>query len=126
MDPNADMLVGSFGITIDGGGSPITTGYKGDVQVPYDCVITGWTLTSDQIGSIQIDVWDCIYANYAPIASDSICGAVRPNITIGRKATDSALVGWDKQVSNGDILAFNVDSCDTITRATLVIRVVRL
>ena len=53
--------IGAVGIVIDGGGSVITTGVKGFVQVPFACTITGWTLLSTDAsataGSIVIDVW---------------------------------------------------------------------
>ena len=117
---------GTFGITIDGGGTAITTGIKGDVTIPYACTITEMTILADQTGSIVIDVWKDTYANYPPTDADSITSAAPVTISSAVKATDSTLTGWTTSVSAGDTIRFNVDSAATITRATLVIKVTKL
>lgn len=44
------------GITIDGGGSVITTGSKGYARVPNSGTITGYTLLAKESGDIIMDV----------------------------------------------------------------------
>lgn len=112
---------GSFGITIDGGGSAITTGQKGYVTIPYDMTITGWDILADQSGSIVIDVWKDTYANFPPIVGDSIAGTEKPTLSSAQKNQDTSLSTWTTSVSQGDIIGFNVDSAATVTRVTLVI-----
>jgi len=108
---------------IDGGGSAITTGEKGHLEIPFDCEIQRVTLLADQSGSIKIDIWKDIYANFPPDDADSICGGNEPEISSAQKYQDATLSGWTKTINAGDILAFNVDSCATITRVTLALKV---
>src|SRR5262249_22209009 len=42
--------------TIDGGGSAVTTGAKGQISIPFACTVTGWVITSDASGSAVVDV----------------------------------------------------------------------
>lgn len=113
----------TVGITIDGGGSQITTGIKGYVQVPVAATIISWTILADQSGAIVIDVWKDIYNNFPPDNSDAIPGTDEPEITAsGVKATSSSLGGWTTtSIAAGDCIGFNVDSCTSITRATLML-----
>ncbi len=50
---------GSIGVVIDGAGASPTTGSKGYIVAPYDCVITSWTILADVTGSAQITVKKC-------------------------------------------------------------------
>ncbi|GAI34200.1 unnamed protein product, partial [marine sediment metagenome] len=65
---------------IDGGGSAITTGEKGHLEIPFACTIQAWTLVADQAGAIKIDVWRDTYANFPPTNEDSLCGGHEPEI----------------------------------------------
>ena len=111
----------SIGISIDGGGSPISTGVKGYVQVPFAGTITRWTLLADQVGSIVLDVWKDSFANAPPTISDSITGSEKPTLSSEQDAEDAALTTWMTTVTAGDVFGFNVDSADTLTRVTLVV-----
>lgn len=116
---------GVIGITIDGGGSAITTGVKGYVEVPYACTITGWTLVADQSGSIVIDVWKDTYANAPPTVADTIAGSEKPTLASVQKNQDLTLSTWTTTVTAGDIIGFNVDSASTVTRVTLTLKVTK-
>jgi hypothetical protein len=111
---------------IDGGGSPITTGIKGDLTVPFDCVIEEWTLLADASGSIVMDIWKDTYANYPPTAADTITGSAKPTISAAAKGQSSTLTGWTTTITAGDILRFNVDSTSGLTRITLSLKVRRV
>ena len=50
-------FVFKIGITIDGGGSPFTTGVKGYASSPIAGTITRARVMADQSGSVVIDVW---------------------------------------------------------------------
>lgn len=113
------------GITIDGGGSAITTGTKGFITVPYPCTITQVTMLADQSGSAVVDIWKDTYANYPPTVADTITAAAKPTISTAIKSQDSTLTGWTASVAAGDVIGFNVDSASVITRLTLVLRVSR-
>jgi len=112
---------------IDGGGSAIEAGNKGHLEVPFACTITGWTLAADQSGAIKIDVWRDTYANFPPANGDSLCNSHEPEIAAsGDNAQDLDLADWTSvALVAGDWLAFYVDSCATITRVTLSLRVTK-
>lgn len=125
MSPSGAPVVRSIGITIDGGGSAITTGVKGDVRVPFACTITEAALLLDQSGSIVIDVWKDTTANYPPTDADSITASAPPTVTAATNSVDTTLTGWTTAVAAGDTIRFNVDSATTATRATLTIKCVQ-
>lgn len=112
----------AFGITIDGGGSAITTGVKGDITVPFNGTINSWYLVADQTGNIEIDVWKDIFANYPPTVADSIAGSEKPTLLGASSNSDTNLTTWTSSVSIGDVVRFNVNSASTITRVNLIIR----
>ena len=113
----------SITFVIDGGGSAITTGIKGDLEIPFACVIARVTMIADQSGSIVVDIWKDTYANYPPTDADSITASAPPTITTATKSQDSTLTGWTKAIATGDILRYNVDSCATIEKCTLALKV---
>lgn len=110
---------------IDGGGDAITTGIKGFIEMPFAGTIASVTLLADQSGSVTIDIWKDTYANFPPTDADSITASAVPAISSATKSQDSTLTGWTKTFSKGDIIAFNVDSCATITRVTVALKVTR-
>jgi hypothetical protein len=122
-DANFPLITLTF--IIDGGGSAITTGQKGHLEIPFACTLTAWTLAADVAGAIVIDVWKDTYANFPPTDADAMPGAGKePTIAAtNQKAQDTDISDWTtKAIAAGDILAFNVDSCTTITRVTLSLK----
>ena len=112
---------------IDGGGAAIETGEKGYLEIPFDATVEEWRLLAGTVGDITIDVWKDSYSNFPPSNADAMPGAGNePSITAGRKAESTDLSAWtETDISKGDILAFNVDSCGTIERCTLSMSVRR-
>jgi len=110
---------------IDGGTVAITTGEKGHLDIPFDCTITGWVLLSDQSGSIVIDVWRDTYDNFPPTVADTIAGSEKPTLSSAQNNQDLDLGTWTTSVTAGDILAFNVESCTSVTRIILTITATR-
>jgi hypothetical protein len=117
--------VATVTFVIDGGGSAIATGIKGDLEIPFACTINQATLLADQSGSIVVDIWKDTYANFPPTVADTITASAKPTISSATKAQDATLTGWTTAVSAGNILRFNVDSCATIKRATLSLKVTK-
>jgi hypothetical protein len=100
---------------IDGGGSVISTGIRGWLEVPFASAIKSCRLLADQSGAIKIDIWKDTYANYPPTDADSITASAVPEIAAsGVKDEDTSLTGWTTSLSKGDILYYNVDSVTTI------------
>lgn len=110
---------------IDGGGSAITTGEKGHLEIPFACTIQRVTMMADRSGSIVVDIWKDTYANFPPTVADTITAAAKPTITTAQKSQDDTLTGWTTAITAGDILAFNVDSITTIERVTISLKVVK-
>ena len=110
---------------IDGGGSAITTGEKGHLEIPFACTINRVTMLADQSGSIVVDIWKDTYANFPPTDADSITASAPPTISSAQKSQDSTLSGWTTAIAAGDILAFNVDSVTDIQRVTISLKVTK-
>jgi hypothetical protein len=117
----ANQRTSAIEFVIDGGGTAITAGTKGFIQVPFACTITAARLLADRSGSIVVDIWKNSYANYPPTDADSITGAAPPTVSSAGKSEDTGLTGWTTGIAAGDILGFNVDSASTVTRVTVVL-----
>ena len=115
-------VVGAF---FDGGGSAITAGSKVYVRVPFDCTIIEATALADVSGSAVVDVWKDTYANYPPTVADTITVSAPVTISAATKSIDTTLTGWMTGITAGDVLAFNVDSCSTITKLNVQLKVER-
>jgi len=110
---------------IDGGGSAITTGQKGHLEIPFACTIQQATMLADQSGDIVVDIWKNTYTNFPPLDADSITSTTPPTISAAQKSQDGTLTGWTTAIAAGDILAFNVDSVATVTRVTISLKVAK-
>lgn len=113
--------IGAVGIVIDGGGSVITTGVKGDLYVPFACTITASTLIADQTGSVVLNV--LLSASYATTPTVSIVASAPPTLAAAAAAQDTTLAGWTVSVSAGSRLRVTVTSVSTITRLGLTLTV---
>jgi len=122
---SANIRQADISFVIDGGGSAITTGIKGDLQINFNCTIQANTVLLDQSGSIVIDIWKDTYGNYPPVVGDSITASAKPTVTTATKNTDSTLTGWTTSITAGDTLRFNVDSITTATRALINLKVIK-
>lgn len=118
--PNGPVIY-KVGVTIDGGGSVITTGVKGYTSIPASGTIVRARMLADQSGSCVIDVWKDTFANYPPVNADSITAAAPPTLSAQDHSEDTTLTGWTTSAVLGDVLGFNVDSATTVTRVTLEI-----
>jgi hypothetical protein len=124
----ASSTIRTFGITIDGGGSAITTGLKGYVRVPYSGTIVRWTaLSTDSAASpisasIVVDVLKGVIGGFPP--TSSIAGSDKPTLTNDQEAESTALTGWTTTVTAGDIFGFEVESTSSeFTRVTVQVDV---
>lgn len=122
---DADLPIDAIEFVIDGGGSAITTGVKGFLEIPYAATIQRVTTLCDQSGSIVVDLWKDSYANYPPTVADTITASAKPTLSTTTKAQDATLTGWTTSVSAGDIIGYNVDSATTVTRCTISLKVTK-
>jgi hypothetical protein len=120
-----DTAYDTIQFIIDGGGSAITTGVKGDLMIPFNCTVQGWDIVADQSGSIVVDIWKDTYANFPPTVADTVTGSEKPTLSTATKNQDLTLSSWTTSFTRGDWLRYNVDSITTVTRVTVVIRIKR-
>jgi hypothetical protein len=104
---------------IDGGGSPITTGSKGYLQIPTEQGMHayGWTVFSNQTGSISVSAKQGAYASF-PSDTDLgyPIGLSSQNHNGNWSAGNVSLVG-------SNFLEFYVNSADgVVQRVTVVVR----
>ena len=104
---------------IDGGGATITTGVKGDIEVPFACTITAARMFADQSGSITVSIWVDSYANFPPVIGDVHDTYV---LTTTNKYQET---GLSIAIAAGEIIRYNVDSATTITRCTVSLTVTK-
>ena len=127
--PSAAYLVDALEFVIDGGGSALTTGIKGYLEVPYACTITQASLLADQSGSVVVDIFRSTYSAFAPpthpVSGDKLTASAPPTISSATKSQDATLTGWTTSLAAGDVLAFNVNSATTVTRVTCSLKVTR-
>lgn len=101
-----------------GSASALVAANCADVYVRAPCagtITAARVLTQGGTGSCVIDVWKDTYANFPPTVADTITAAAKPTVSSGIKSEDTTLTGWTTSVSEGDILAFHVDSTSTFT-----------
>jgi hypothetical protein len=120
-----EHIEASIVYVIDGGGSAITTGQKGHLEVPFNCTVNAWTIMADVSGSIVVDIWKTNYASFPPAVGNTIAGTEKPTLSSQQKNQDLSLTSFSTSLSKGDILAFNVDSASTVTRVVICFRVTK-
>ena len=120
---NTSIKTGSFGVTVDGVSSTIQVGQTGFVVMPYAGTITGWSITTNAVGSIQFDVWKDVSIDTIPTVADSIVGGVYPTLTTNQLATSTLVGAWTTAFSAGHVFGFYVNSVSsTVKNATLTLR----
>ena len=125
IEADDNLPVASITFIIDGGGSAITTGIKGALEIPFACTINRVTLLADQSGSIVVDIWKQAYADYPPEDAQSIVAAAPPTLDGAIMSQDSTLTDWTTAIAAGDCLMFNVDSIATCTWVTISLKVTK-
>ncbi len=128
LSSSPNIAIQQLGITIDGGGSAPSTGQKGFIYVPYACTINSVTMLADVSGSAVIDIWKVPYGSFPPSVANSITAAALPTLSSQQNSQDTTLTGWStgKNISAGDVLAFNVNSASTLTRVQLTLKVTKI
>lgn len=118
------QIPASFGISLDGGASAITTGIKGIIAYfPYSMTITGWYIAGTPSGSLVLDVWRLALGGGFPSVANTITGSEKPTLSTQQQNSDTSLTTWGAglTITAGDCIVFNVDSCTDTTKANIVI-----
>lgn len=109
-------------LTQDGGGA-LGTGVKGDLYIPFDCTLVSVTLLANTSGSITVDIWKDVLANYPPTVADTIVSGTLPTLSAAAFSQNSTLTDWTTTFSAGDVLRFNVGSVSGLSRVTVALEV---
>lgn len=128
-----DPIYATIGITIDGGGSVITTGVKAYFPIEYNCTIVGWTMVADVPGSSAVlDIWveadpydGSGVMDNPPVDADSITASALPTLSSQQGKTSTTLTSWTTAITAGSVAAINVDSASTATKLNLTLRVIK-
>ena len=120
---SATTVYGELGASFDGQGLVLTVGEKFYLPVSFACTINSVTVAGAPSGSIVFDIWKA--AGAIPTVANTITAAAKPTLSSAQYSVDSTLTGWGtgKTISAGDVLVFNIDSCSTITKASIVLKV---
>lgn len=100
-------------------GSALGTGLKGYAIAPVTGVITKWFLRADPAATLTLDVWKAAGTN--PTNANSITASAKPSLTAAGYATSSTLTGWTLTVTEGDLLALEIETNDNATDVELII-----
>lgn len=114
----ANTISITFGV--DGGGSALTTGQKGTIEIPFNFDVIRWTLIADQTGSANVDVWSREYSSTVlPTSSNTVTvSGMNLNSAVANQSND--LSGWAMtRLASGNVLSYNVQSVSTITRLVI-------
>jgi hypothetical protein len=111
-------------LVIDGGGVAIEAGQEVQIpDIPYNCVIQGWTITADVSGSAVVTVSRATYNNFPTFTA--ISGTQKPTLSNAQKNQNLALTTWTTALDQGDVLRATVDSATTVKRLSIGLRVLR-
>lgn len=121
---SSSALGGTIGITIDGGGSAISTGVKGYISVPFNGTITGWDIVADVAGNISVEVYKKA-AGIPSLSTDKISASSPILLSSAQLAQNGSIAGWITGVATNDVIGFNVLAALTVTRVTATIRVTK-
>ncbi len=112
---NVSFAADTFGITIDGLGSVLSSGSKGFITlVKSHGTITNWYLAADVSGTCGFDIKK---------SGASLIGTGNAPTLGGHQFINASVSGWTStDLSIGDILEFYLTSSGTIDRVNLVVK----
>jgi hypothetical protein len=118
-----NLRTGSFGVTVDGVTGVVQVGATGYVVMPYAGTITGWSITSNVVGTISFDITSASGA--IPTVSIIGVGGNYPTLISNQFITSTTMTSWTLGFAAGDVFGFSVRSSPApslIKNATLTIR----
>ena len=113
-------LTRTINYVVDATPNVVGTGVKGQVTIDVTGTIESWTLVSDVPGNLVVDVKKTTYQNYPTFSS--VAGTEKPTLTSQSKNKDDGLSTWNTILNAGDILRFEVQSCDSIKQFMLAMK----
>lgn len=115
--------------TVDGGGSPLTTGVQVPIKIPFGFTVVGYTMTGSPSGSITVNIFRA--ANSAGLPTASIINnagggsgtGTLPAIASGVEGSSTTTTNWGSTTLTAlDNLALNLTTVDGVmTKFTLIL-----
>lgn len=113
-------LTRTINYVVDANPNVVGVGVKGQVTIDVTGTIESWTLVSDVVGNLVISVKKATYTNYPSFTY--ISGTEKPTLSAQSKNKDDGLSTWNTILNAGDILRFEVESCDSIKQFLIAIK----
>lgn len=107
----------------DSGDDIISAGDKIWLQIPFNCVISKIRLTTDTVGSIEIDIKKSDFTNFNVF--NSITGNNFVTLTNSNKIEKSDLTGWTLNILKGDYIKITINSLSNISKLNFIIEVIK-
>ena len=109
----------TVGITIDGGGQVISSGYKGFAFVPKGGEFTRWTILADRPGAIMVELYQGSFTNF-PNLTRMVVGGEVPNLTYSsQKQQGTNMTGWDTLIEDESVVGFYTYNIQSVRRIHL-------
>ncbi|NBP03311.1 MAG: hypothetical protein EBU90_25140, partial [Proteobacteria bacterium] len=111
---------------IDGGGSTISTGLRGSVEIPFNCNVVSWTVLADQSGTLAMNVYNENYNTWGPTLprTNEINFGVPISITSSASKNNYTLI-TQSSIAASNLLSYNVQSVSAITRVSVCLKVIK-
>lgn len=113
-------LTRTINYVIDASPNVIGTGIKGTLTIDVTGTIESWTVLGDRVGSLVMDIKKTSYSNYPTFTS--IAGTQKPSLSNQAKNKNDGLSTWNTLLNAGDILQFEVESCDYVKQCLVAIK----
>ena len=113
-------LTRTINYVIDASPNVIGTGIKGTLTIDVTGTIESWTVLGDRVGSLVMDIKKTSYLNYPTFTS--IAGTQKPTLSNQAKNKNDGLSTWNTSLNAGDILQFEVESCDYVKQFLIAIK----
>lgn len=122
-DPGDDVFIIALATTadltrtvnyvVDSGSHDMLAGNKGNITIDVTGIIESFTILSDQVGDLNLNIKKSNYTDFPTYTS-----ILPSNLSLSntQKYRDDNLIGWDKTITAGDILSFDVVSVSGIRR----------
>ncbi len=93
------------------------------MRIPWAATVATWAVIADQVGSIAVDI---LRANNAVPTVSMIGAGTKPNLAAAQFQGATAPANWTSTtLAADDYLEFNVASVLTVTRATVVLSLLK-
>lgn len=118
--PSATPQLHSITLSANGGGSVLSTGaVRVFATADFTCTINRADISSDQTGSVTVDIWKVNAA--IPSAANKISASAPVSLSSAQLAQNVSLTGWTTSVVPNDVFGATIATVATITSFTIQI-----